>query len=271
MRPFVLDRDRTDSRHARRFTARTVRQRTPARSDVTYTPDANYNGTDSFTFKVNDGASDSADATVTITVNGVNDPPVAVNDSYNVAEDTQLTVAVPGVLANDTDVDGDSLTAVLVASPAHGTLTLNADGSFSYTPAANYNGADSFTYKANDGAADSNVATVSLAISAVNDAPANTVPGDAQTVNEDIDLVFSTASSNALSVADVDAAPSTIQVTVSALNGAITPATGSGATVGGSGSASATIAGTLTQVNAALNGLKYRGNANWNSTCGQEH
>ena len=80
--------------------------------------------------------------------------------------------------------------------PAHGTLTLNADGSFTYTPAANYNGTDSFTYKANDGTADSNVATVTITIGSVNDAPVNTVPAP-QTVNEDTDLVFSTANGNA--------------------------------------------------------------------------
>ena len=62
----------------------------------------------------------------------------------------------PGVLANDTDADGDPLTAVVVTGPAHGTLTLNANGSFTYTPAANYNGADRFTYRANDGTANSN-------------------------------------------------------------------------------------------------------------------
>ena len=67
-------------------------------------------------------------------------------------EDTALVIAAPGVLANDSDVEGDALTAVLVSGPANGTLALNADGSFTYTPAANYNGADSFTYKANDGA-----------------------------------------------------------------------------------------------------------------------
>ena len=61
------------------------------------------------------------------------------------------------MLANDTDADGDALTAILVTGPAHGTLALNADGSFIYTPAANYNGADSFTYKASDGSADSDV------------------------------------------------------------------------------------------------------------------
>src|SRR5262249_18613196 len=84
------------------------------------------------------------------------------NDAYSLNQDTVLTIAAPGVLANDTDVDGDPLTAILVSGPVHGTLTLNADGSFTYTPNAGYVGSDSFTYKANDGTADGNVATVSL-------------------------------------------------------------------------------------------------------------
>ena len=87
----------------------------------------------------------------------MNHVPVAADDSYSTAEDTTLIVAVPGVLGNDTDVDGDALTAVGVDAPAHGTLTLNPDGSFSYKPAANYNGGDSFSYRVNDGHTDSNV------------------------------------------------------------------------------------------------------------------
>src|SRR5436190_14118478 len=106
--------------------------------------------------------SDSNIATVSITVEAVNDAPVAVNDSYNTAEDTSVTFAAPGVLVNDTDVDSASLTAILVSGPANGTLGFNADGSVTYTPNANFNGSDSFTYKANDGTADSNVATVTI-------------------------------------------------------------------------------------------------------------
>ena len=94
--------------------------------------------------------------------------------SYNAVEDTPLTVAAPGVLGNDTDVDGNPLTAAVVTVPTHGTLTLNADGSFTYTPALNYNGSDSFTYKANDGTADSNTATVTITVGAANDAPVAT-------------------------------------------------------------------------------------------------
>src|SRR5204863_520528 len=112
-----------------------------------------------------------------------NDAPVAVNDSYTTAEDSTLTVSAPGVLANDLDVEGNALSAVLVSNPTHGALTLNGDGSFSYTPATNYNGSDSFTYKATDGTADSGNATVTITITAVNDAPV--AVNDTHTTAED--------------------------------------------------------------------------------------
>src|SRR5262249_58953539 len=100
----------------------------------TYTPAANYNGSDSFTYKANDGALNSNLATVNLTVTPVNDAPVAGGDNYTTAEDTPLTIRAPGVLANDSDVDGDPLSAVLVSGPAHGTLRLNADGAVTETP-----------------------------------------------------------------------------------------------------------------------------------------
>jgi VCBS repeat-containing protein len=151
-----------------------------ADGSFTYTPDANYHGSDNFTYKANDGAADSNVATVSLTINPVNDAPTAAANAHTVNEDSTLTVAAPGVLGNDGDVDGDSLSVLLVSGPAHGTLNLNADGSFTYTPDANYNGSDSFTYKANDGAVDSNVVTVSLTINAVNDAPSAVAGPDAQ-------------------------------------------------------------------------------------------
>src|SRR5207237_756335 len=129
-----------------------------ADGSFTYTPSSDFNGSDSFTYKANDGTSDSNVATVTIAINAVNDAPVAVNDSYSTNEDTSLTIAAPGVVGNDTDIDSAVLTASLVSGPANGTLTLNADGRFTYTPNANFNGSDSFTYKANDGSTDSTVA-----------------------------------------------------------------------------------------------------------------
>lgn len=98
-------------------------------------------------------------------------PPVANNDAYSTNEDIALTVPAPGVLGNDNDVDGDTLTAILVSGPSRGTLTLNADGSFAYTPDVNYNGTDSFTYKANDGKADSNIAAVTITVTEENQPP----------------------------------------------------------------------------------------------------
>jgi VCBS repeat-containing protein len=168
----------------------------------TYTPAANYNGSDSFTYKANDGNLDSNTATVSLTITPVNDSPVAVNDSYTTAEDTALTVSAPGVRGNDTDVDGDTLTAVLVSGPAHGTLTFNSNGSFTYTPAANYNGSDSFTYKVNDGALDSNTATVSLTVTAVNDAPV--AANNSYTTPEETALNVSAASGVLGNDTDVD-------------------------------------------------------------------
>jgi VCBS repeat-containing protein len=152
----------------------------------TYTPDANYNGPDTFTYRASDGTAASNLATVRITVNAVNDAPAAANNAYGATEDTPLKVAAPGVLGNDSDPDDDTLSAVAVSGPAHGTLTLNEDGSFTYTPAANYNGPDSFTYRASDGTATSNPATVTITVDAVNDAPA--AADDAYSTAEDTPL-----------------------------------------------------------------------------------
>jgi VCBS repeat-containing protein len=149
----------------------------------TYTPDANYHGPDSFSYKVNDGSLDSNTATVSITVTPVDDAPVAVGDSYTTAEDEALTIAAPGVLGNDSDVDGDALTALLVGGPSHGTLTLNGVGSFTYTPDANYHGPDGFSYEANDGSLDSNLATVTITVTPSGDAPV--AVDDSYSVGED--------------------------------------------------------------------------------------
>ncbi|OGS96465.1 MAG: hypothetical protein A3H31_08415 [Gallionellales bacterium RIFCSPLOWO2_02_FULL_57_47] len=134
----------------------------------TYLADANYNGADSFTYRVNDGALDSNLATVSLNVTSVNDAPTLGDLNLSAVEDTALAM---NLLAAANDIDGDVLTASIVATAQHGQVSINADGSFTYTPDANYNGADSFTYKVSDGELDSNIATVSLNIAAVNDAP----------------------------------------------------------------------------------------------------
>ena len=142
-----------------------------ANGSFTYTPAADFGGPDSFVYKASAGTDDSSPVTVTITVTAVNDVPVATDDSYGTNEDGVLAIAAPGVLANDVDLGGGPLSAAIVSDPEHGTLTLNADGSLSYAPNADFNGADSFTYTASDGAAASNIATVTITVNAVNDAP----------------------------------------------------------------------------------------------------
>src|SRR5439155_23026070 len=91
----------------------------------TYTPAANFNGSDSFTYKASDGVAQSNVATVTLTISAVNDAPVALNDAYATNEDTPLTVSAPEVLGNDTDVDGDALTTVRAEGPRVGEEVLN--------------------------------------------------------------------------------------------------------------------------------------------------
>ncbi|HQN44894.1 MAG TPA: tandem-95 repeat protein, partial [Anaerolineaceae bacterium] len=130
---------------------------------ITFTPTADFNGTAGFDYTISDGTLTDT-GHVTVTVIAINDAPVAADDAYEMDEDTVLTINAPGVLNNDTDADGDTLTAVLVAGPTNGTLTLNADGSFTYTPAPNFFGTDTFTYVANDGTSDSNVATVTITV-----------------------------------------------------------------------------------------------------------
>ncbi|MCB8944287.1 MAG: tandem-95 repeat protein [Ardenticatenaceae bacterium] len=130
----------------------------------TYTPTANFFGIDTFTYRALDSYDESSLATVTITVTEINTAPVALNDVYTTTWNVPFSVAAPGVLDNDTDVNGDSLTAVLDTPPSQGSLTLLASGAFVYTPTANYTGTDSFTYYAFDGGDNSNMATVSLTI-----------------------------------------------------------------------------------------------------------
>jgi CshA-type fibril repeat protein len=115
---------------------------------IAYAPAANFNGADSFSYTVGDGNGGTATATVSVTVTAANDGPVAVNDTATTAEDTAATIAV---LTNDSDLDGDALTVTGVTVPAHGTATVNPDGTIAYAPAANYHGADSFSYTIGDG------------------------------------------------------------------------------------------------------------------------
>ncbi len=148
-----------------------------------YIPDLNFNGNDQFSYYVSDGNTNSSITIATINIHAQNDSPVAYNDIYNTSEDKTLIVNSPGILANDIDIDGNSLTTILISTTQNGTLTLNSDGSFSYRPVLNFAGIDSFTYAANDGNLISNTATVTINVGETNDAPVSI--NDNYSMNED--------------------------------------------------------------------------------------
>ncbi|MES1242957.1 MAG: Ig-like domain-containing protein [Acidobacteriota bacterium] len=148
-------------------------------SQVTYTPNANFHGTDSFTYTANDGNGGTDTATVTVTINPTNDAPVADDDAASVVEDDSAAVAV---LGNDSDVDGDTLTVTAVTQGAHGAVAITGS-TVTYTPASNYNGADAFTYTISDGNGGSDTATVTMTVTASNDAL--TANDDSATAAED--------------------------------------------------------------------------------------
>ncbi|WP_353176145.1 midcut-by-XrtH protein [Delftia acidovorans] len=189
-----------------------------------YAPNSGFSGNDSFTYTISDGNGGSATASVTVTVQAApagNQPPVAVADSISVAEGSTATVLVggsPSLLANDTDPDGNPLVAVLVTAPAHGTLTLNANGTFSYTHNGSETTSDSFTYRASDGQAMGNIATVSITVTPVNDAPV--AVADQLMVATDIPLSISFAT---LLANDTDADGDSLTITLahSPVNGSL--------------------------------------------------
>ncbi|MEZ0342902.1 Ig-like domain-containing protein, partial [Mycobacterium sp. pV006] len=176
-----------------------------ADGSFTYTPGLNFNGVDSFTYTADDGSATSSPAIVTISVTPVNDAPVGVDDTYTVDEDGTLTITVrDGVLANDSDVEGSPLTAVLVDGPSNGVVVLNPDGSFVYRPHENFNGTDTFTYIASDGELSSAPVIATISVTAINDAPV----GEAVTVVTDEDQPVS---GNVIDrITDVDGDPVTV-------------------------------------------------------------
>jgi hypothetical protein len=146
--------------------------------NLTYTPNPNFNGSDSFTFKINDGAADSAPATVSIMVSSVNDPPMANDDTATTQEDTPVVTI--DVLANDTDVDNvgrylylDTFSVTAVSQGTNGSVTINPDSTLTYSPNANFHGSDTFTYTISDnkGLGLTDTAKVNVTVKMVNDAP----------------------------------------------------------------------------------------------------
>ena len=249
----------------------TAAQINAALAGLAYTGNLNFNGADTLTVATSDGTATDTD-TIAITVNPVNDAPVnTVPAAQTVAEDTILPIAGVSVA----DIDSSALTTTL--SVAHGILNVTAGAGvtgngtasvtitgtaaqintalagLAYTGNLNFNGADTLTVATNDGTA-TDTDTIAITVNAVNDAPVNTVPA-AQTVAEDTILPIA-----GVSVADIDS--SALTTTLSVAHGILNVTAGAGVT--GNGTASVTIAGTAAQINAALAGLAYTGNLNFN-------
>ena len=140
---------------------------------VTYTPKKNYNGTDTARYRACEikRGNHCDTATVRFKVSPVNDGPDAVDDAYSTQEDKNLSVPAKGVLQNDKDIDGDSLTAELVSAPLHGKATVGEDGALDYDPNANYNGPDQITYAVTDEAGAKDMARVDITVGPQNDRP----------------------------------------------------------------------------------------------------
>jgi VCBS repeat-containing protein len=193
----------------------------------------------------------------------LNAAPVVMPDSKAAVENQTLTVdAVDGVLANDNDVDGDTMKAFLNNGPSYGLVTLHEDGSFEYKPNADFNGTDSFTYHANDGQADSNITTVTLNVTGVNNPPVNNIPLAAyaapQNGSKDI---------TGISISDPDSGPSPVITRFEVQQGTLSVDTSvPGILVVGNNTNILQVIGTTTQVNATLakpSGLTYTPTANY--------
>ncbi len=180
-----------------------------------YTPDANYNGADSFTYDISDGNGGAATATVNVTVNSVNDAPVANDDTVAVNEDGTILI---DVLVNDTDVDGDTIAISGFTQGTNGTVAQEGD-SLRYTPDANYNGADSFTYDISDGNGGTATATVNVTVNPVNDAPV--ANEDTATVDEDGTVLIELLSAVLANDTDVDGDTLTVSGYTQGINGTV--------------------------------------------------
>ena len=173
---------------------------------ITYTPNANFNGADSFSYTVIDDNGGSATATVNATVN---DNPTALDDSATTSEDTPVTIAV---LGNDSDLDGDTLTVNSTTASTNGTVAINADDTITYTPNTNFNGSDSFTYTVIDGNGGSATATVNVM---VNDNP--TALDDSATTSEDMPVTIAVLGNDS----DLDTDSLSVNATTAPANGTV--------------------------------------------------
>jgi len=278
-----------------------------ALNGMDFTPASNFNGSDTLTVTTSDKGNTGAGGplsdvdTVGITITAVNDAPVnSVPGAQSTAEDTKLTFdAAHSSLISISDVDAASADVQITLAVTHGVLnmatiagltsavgdgtgTVTLVGSITeinaalngmgFTPTANFNGSDTLTVTTNDkgntgtGGPLSDVDTVGITITAVDDAPVNSVPV-AQSTAEDTKLTFDAGHSNLITISDVDAGASDVQVSLSVAHGALTMATLAGLTSAvGDGTGTVTLVGSVTEINAALNGMGFTPTADYNGS-----
>ncbi len=246
-----------------------------ANGSYSFTPAANYNGTvPLISYVVTDGSGLNDSSTLAITVTPANDDFVDASETRSIAEDSGTSTG--SLLAGTSSPDGPvSIASFSIAGqsgpfplgspitiPGVGSLTIAANGSYSFTPAANYNGTvPLISYVVTDGSGLNDSSTLAITVTPVNDAPINTVPAG-QSLQEDGSLSFSGA--NAIAVNDVDGNLASTRLTVA--NGILTIGALNGATISGGGNAtsSLTLRGSQAQINAALATLSYQANPNFN-------
>ena len=174
----------------------------------TYTPANNYSGTDTFVITVSDGKGGTIAVTVNVTINSTNVAPVATSPAVTTAEDTPVNGTITA-----TDADGDALTFTVATPPAHGTVVLRPDGTYTYTPAANFNGTDVFTVTVSDGKGGTINITINITITAVNDRPEATSPA--------ITTPQGTPKNGVITASDVDGDPLTFSVSTLPAHGTV--------------------------------------------------
>ncbi|MEM9659731.1 MAG: Ig-like domain-containing protein, partial [Planctomycetota bacterium] len=216
--------------------------------------DQNSDGVFLATVEVSDGGGGVATLDLRVAVLDQNEAPIGAADVYSLDEDGALNVAAgSGVLANDVDPEGDALSAALEVNPAHGTVALGANGSFTYTPGDHFHGADGFSYRVSDGLNSSAVVAVTVNVSSINDAPIVSAPAAPLEATEQIGLAIHSAG---FTVADVDEAGGGAVATLSVDEGALTIESGdSGVSVeSGNGTAAVTLRGDIAQIDNLLTG-----------------
>ena len=226
--------------------------------NLTYTPNVNYSGNDSFNFTANDGSLTSNAAAVTLNVTFVAQPPVASPAMVTVNENNPKVITLTG-----TDPQSYPLTFTLATNPTHGSVSLSTPNA-TYTPNTNYLGADSFTFLAYDGTQYSALAaTVSLSVIAVNHPPTVITPVSI-TTNQNAILSFTGGTAVTVNDQDSNLASTQLSVSHGILNLSLT--SGVGVSAGAVGTATITLAGTQSQIQTSLQSLSYQGIINYSGS-----